>query len=144
MDELILSDETTTRFEEDVVWTIVRVGILVDSPRTTFRLTTNRDWFVVVGGGGDGATSWFFFGESVIILRVIGFAKLKLLSLLLSDEFFFSSDFSVSDGIAIRRTIVSFLTVGKDALEFNTVSFVVVLTTGCISSIEIENIRKEM
>lgn len=69
--ELMISEETTTRFEEDdVVGITDRVETLVvDSPIKTFRLTTNRGRLVV--------SSDF---ESAMTLRVIDFAALELLS----------------------------------------------------------------
>jgi hypothetical protein len=115
-DELILFDETTTRFDDGAVWTIVRIGILfVDSPMTTFRLTTNRGW-----DGGVVVSSEFIFGESVIILRVVDLVELGWV-LLFMDESFVSLDNSVSDGIAIRRTTISVFTIGEGVSEFNEV-----------------------
>ena len=69
--ELIISEETTTRFEEDdaVDGITDRVEALVDSPINTFRLITNRGRLVV--------SSDF---ESVTTLRVEHFAELELLS----------------------------------------------------------------
>ena len=99
-----LDVELRTTRVEGVDWTIVRLGELIDSARTTLRLTTNRGWPVVV-------SSDFLEGEWGMTLRTL---TLVALAPEVSVESTLSLEDSLSERRATRRRTVLFFSVGDD------------------------------